>query len=438
MDALRITGGRPIAGTIAVSGSKNAALPMMAASILADEPVTLDGVPALGDVRTLAQVLSRLGLSVRREAGGALRLETVDSTPVRASAQLVRRMRAGFCVLGPLVARRGKAIVPLPGGCAIGDRPVDLHVRGLAALGADIRVRQGCVVATAERLIGAQIHLAGPSGPTVTGTANILCAATLARGRTVITGAATEPEVVDLGHFLISLGARIEGLGSSTIEIDGVNQLGGARYRVIPDRIEAATLLCAAAISGGSITVCGVIPQHMAAVLETISATGASLEVRAETISLRAAAAPRPVRVIARPHPHVPTDVQAQLTALAALTPGVSRIEDSVFPERFHHVAELVRLGADIRRTRSRAIVRGVPGLTGGTVRATDLRASAALVLAGLAADGVTTIRNIHHLDRGYERLDEKLNLLGAKIERVRPLQKRGLSVADRLSGVFA
>jgi UDP-N-acetylglucosamine 1-carboxyvinyltransferase len=420
MDAFWITGGRPLCGTVEASGSKNAALPMMAAAILADCPVTLDRVPELLDVNTLWQLLARLGVSVCRDQHGAMSLENVDPAPVRADARLVRRMRASFCVLGPLVARRGRAIVPLPGGCAIGDRPVDLHLHGLAALGADIRIRRGHVMAEARRLVGANVHMAGPRGPTVTGTANVMSAATLARGTTVITGAATEPEIVDLGQFLNVLGARIDGLGTSAIEIRGVDQLGGGRYRVIPDRIEAATLLCAGAISEGSVAVRDANPRHMTAVLDVLREMGASIDVSGGSISLRAARLHRPIDVIARPYPAVPTDVQSQLTALATLCSGESRIEDRVFPDRFHHVPELARLGADIRHTPAGALVRGVAGLKGGHVTATDLRASAALVLAGLAAEGQTIIDRIYHLDRGYERLDEKLLQLGARVERVK------------------
>jgi UDP-N-acetylglucosamine 1-carboxyvinyltransferase len=419
MDAFRITGGVPLVGTVEASGSKNAALPMMAAAILADGPVTLDRVPDLVDVRTLSLLLSRLGVSVRCESAATLHLENVNPAPVRADARLVRRMRASFCVLGPLVARRGRAIVPLPGGCAIGDRPVDLHLHGLAALGADIRIRRGHVVAEARRLVGAKVHMAGPRGPTVTGTANVMSAATLARGTTVITGAAAEPEIVDLGRFLNMLGARIAGLGTSTIEIHGVDQLGGGRYRVIPDRIEAATLLSAGAISGCNVTVRDVMADHMTAVLDTLAEMGALVQVHGDAISVRAATLRRPVKLIARPYPAIPTDVQSQLTALATLSRGDSRIEDRVFPERFHHVPELGRLGADIRRTAAGAVVRGVSRLTGTRVTATDLRASAALVLAGLAAEGVTVVDRIGHLDRGYERLDEKLQQLGARIKRV-------------------
>ncbi|HEY4309737.1 MAG TPA: UDP-N-acetylglucosamine 1-carboxyvinyltransferase [Pirellulales bacterium] len=420
MDALRIKGGIPLSGRVAVSGSKNAALPMMAAAILSDGPVTLDGVPDLLDVQTLSSLLSRLGVAVRRDGAGSVHLENIDPALIRADRRLVARMRASFCVLGPLLARRRRAVVPLPGGCAIGERPIDLHLHGLTALGADIRVRRGYVIARARRLVGAKVNLLGPHGPTVTGTANVMSAATLARGVTTITGAAIEPEIVDLANLLVSFGARIAGQGTSTIEIHGVDQLGGARYRIIPDRIEAATLMCAAAITGGSVTLRNAPTEHMQAVLAVLESMGCMLDIQEREITLRAADVTRPIRITALPYPGIPTDVQSQLTAVATLAAGCSRIEDRVFPDRFHHLRELVRLGADIRRAPGRASVRGVMQLTGATATATDLRASAALVLAGLAADGETIVRRIRHLDRGYERLEEKLASLGARIERMK------------------
>lgn len=428
MSHFEITGGVPLHGEVRCSGSKNAALPIMAAAILASEPVQIEAVPYLADVHTQARVLRHLGLSVVTTTGHglvdenvcqAMTLETVDPTPVRAPEGLVRRMRASFCVLGPLLARRGRAIVPLPGGCNIGNRPVDLHLKGLAALGASIRLEHGYVVATARRLTGAAIDLSGPNGPTVTGTANVLSAAVLARGVTIITGAAVEPEIVDLGHLLIAMGARIEGLGTPTLRIEGVDQLGGATHRLIPDRIEAATLLMAAAISGGSATAVGVVPKHFDAVLAKLHEAGAEISVDADRVSLAAKRPLRPVDIVAEPYPGVPTDIQAQWTALAALADGTSTIRDRVFPSRFLHVAELNRLGAEITCRNGAAVVRGVPHLDGARVTACDLRASAALVLAGLAAEGQTIVSHIHHLDRGYERLDHKLRQLGARIERV-------------------
>jgi UDP-N-acetylglucosamine 1-carboxyvinyltransferase len=415
MSHFLITGGAPLHGTVRVSGAKNAALPMMAAAILADGPVRLDGVPRLADVRTLAFVLGDLGVSVAREADG-LRLETVEPARSRARYAWGRRMRASFCVLGPLLARRGRAVVPLPGGCRLGDRPVDLHLRGLAALGADIRLEHGCVVATARRLRGADIVLGGPRGSTVTGTANVLSAAVLACGRTTILGAAREPEIVDLGNFLNAMGGRIRGLGTPTLEIDGVPCLVGTRYRIIPDRIEAATLLLAAAITGGSATVTGVVIDHLRAVLDGLQAAGANVEVGPARVALHGNGRLRAIDLVAEPYPGMPTDLQAQWTALAALAEGRSRIEDRVFPSRFGHVAELNRLGARITCGDGAARIEGVARLDAARVAASDLRGSAALVLAGLAACGHTTVSNIHHLDRGYERLDAKLRQLGADI----------------------
>ncbi len=420
MDAFRIIGGTPLSGAVEVSGAKNSALPIMAATILADRPVTLENVPELLDVRTLARVLTGLGVASRRDSPGRLTLQTIDATRNRASRALVSRMRASFCVLGPLLARRGRAIVPLPGGCLIGDRPVDLHLTGLAALGADIRLHNGCVHATAKKLRGAVIDLAGPYGPTVTGTSNVLSAAVLARGTTVIHGAATEPEIVDLGQFLIQLGARISGLGTSTIEIHGVEQLTGATYRIIPDRIEAITLLAAGVISGGAVTVQGVRRDHLKAVLDVLADMGVQLDIAKYSITASVRGRLQGVDVIARPYPGVPTDVQSQLTALATVATGRSRIVDQVFPERFHHLPELQRMGAEIARHGNAAEINGVRRLRGAVTTATDLRASAALVLAGLAAEGVTIVKRIGHLDRGYERLEEKLHRLGAQVERIR------------------
>ncbi len=423
-----ITGGVALHGTVRVSGAKNAALPMMAAAILAGEPVRLENVPWLADVRTQTQLLRCLGMRVTVEkeiTGGAdipvcpaLLLETIDLAPVRAKEGLVRRMRAGFCVLGPLLARRGRAVVPLPGGCNIGVRPVDLHLKGLAALGADIRLEHGYVVAAARRLNGAEIDLSGPCGPTVTGTANVMSAAVLARGTTTIRGAAVEPEIVDLGRFLLAMGAKIEGLATPTIRIEGVGQLGGASHRLIPDRIEAATLLIAAAITRGSATVVGVVPRHFDAALAKLAAAGAAIEVGPDCVSITAPRRLRAVDIVAEPYPGIPTDLQAQWTALASVSEGVSRIEDRVFPNRFLHAAELNRLGAEIVVGQGTATVKGVEHLSGARVAACDLRASAALLLAALAADGHTTVEHIHHLDRGYQRLDQKLQQLGAKIER--------------------
>jgi len=372
-------------------------------------------------VQTLAMVLRDLGLAVENDGKGVVRLETVDGSRSFAGYELVRRMRASFCVLGPLLARRGRAVVALPGGCNIGPRPVDLHLSGLAALGAELRIESGHVIARARRLKGAQISLAGPCGPTVTGTANVLSAAVLADGATTINGAALEPEIVDLGNFLNRLGARISGLGTPIIRVEGVSQLGGGRYRVIPDRIEAATLLLAAAIAAGELTVTRAIPAHLHAVLAKLEEAGFEVRSGEDWLAIRAASRPRAVDIVAEPYPGIPTDVQAQFMALLALAKGTSTVGDRVFRNRFQHVAELNRLGARIQLGPEGVVVCGVERLSGATVQATDLRASAALILAGLAAEGKTVVEQAHHLDRGYQRLDEKLNRLGARIVRVAP-----------------
>lgn len=443
MSHFNIVGGISLRGEVRASGAKNAALPIMAASILADEPVRLQNVPRLIDVHTQAQVLRDLGMRVAwrcnpaaaaphvavfsRTDGTAecaesvaeeMTLETVYAGAVRAGHRSVRRMRASFCVLGPLLARRGRAVVPLPGGCNIGDRPVDLHLKGLAALGAEITLQHGCILATAKRLRGAAIDLGGPRGPTVTGTANVMSAAVLARGVTTLHNAAREPEVVDLGRFLIRLGAKIEGLGAATIVIDGVEQLGGGIHRLIPDRIEAATLLMAAAITRGVAAVHGVAPEHLGEVLAKFREAGVQIAVGEDCVSIDASDSLRAVDLVAEPYPGIPTDLQAQWTALLSLAEGTSTVEDRVFPGRFLHVAELNRLGARIECLRGAARVRGMARLEGARVTACDLRASAALVLAGLAAKGRTTVDRVHHLDRGYDRFDDKLRQLGAEIER--------------------
>jgi UDP-N-acetylglucosamine 1-carboxyvinyltransferase len=426
MSHFTIDGGAPLAGAVRASGSKNAALPMMAASILAEGPVQLDGVPDLADVDTLGLLLAELGVRSLRTPGGSMVLETVDWKPVEASYELVRRMRASFCVVGPLVAKRGRAVVPLPGGCNIGPRPVDLHLAGLGALGADLQIQGGYVVARACKLNGANVHLTGSRGPSVTGTANVLSAAVLADGITTITGAAVEPEIVDLGNFLTRMGARIEGLGTSTLVITGVRQLEGTTYRVIPDRIEAATLLLAGAITRGNVTVNGVTAAHLGSVLRTLRTAGLAVRISKNQVTLQCARAACPVVVTAQPYPGIPSDLQAQWMALLCLARGRSMVRDCVFPYRFKHVDELRRLGAKIDLRGSIALIDGVKCLRGASVTASDLRASAALILAGLAAHGQTTVHQIHHLDRGYQRLEEKLSALGAAIRRVGVTRDRG------------
>ena len=419
MEKLVIRGGRPLRGTVAVAGSKNAALPIMAACLLADEPVILENVPHLADVETLTQLLDGLGLASIRLPTGAIHLQVNDSSRCEADADLVRRMRASFCVLGPLVAKRGHARVALPGGCKIGDRPVDLHLKGLAALGADITIENDQVTARARKLRGAAINLTGERGTTVTGTCNVMSAAVLAEGDTMIDGAAREPEVIDLGRFLGELGAQIDGLGTSRIHIRGVRQLSGGYYSIIPDRIEAATLMTAAAVTRGELKLTNIRRTQLTAVIAKLRHVGLTIDGDRNTLAVHGDRPLRATDLDTAPYPGVPTDVQAQLTALLSLAAGTSRIRDHVFPDRFHHLAELRRMGAQIRQHDNEATVTGVRSLHSAEVTATDLRASAALLLAALAARGETTLRQIYHLDRGYEQLDEKLRSVGAEIRRV-------------------
>jgi UDP-N-acetylglucosamine 1-carboxyvinyltransferase len=345
-------------------------------------------------------------------------LEVVDETECVAQYDLVRRMRASICVLGPLLARRGRACVSLPGGCAIGDRPVDLHLKGLAALGADIKIERGYIWARARRLKGNRIYLGGPFGSTVTGTCNVMTAAALAEGTTHIEAAACEPEVVDLGNFLNRLGAHISGLGTPFLQIEGVDRLVGADHTVLPDRIEAGTLMLAAAITNGDVVLDNIRLEHLTAVVETLRGMGVTIEEFGEAIRVMVRGDLRPVDCIMLPYPGLPTDLQAQVMALLCTVPGISIVTDKVFPDRFMHVAELCRLGATIRREGASAIISGTSHLSGASIMASDLRASAALVLAALAARGDSVVRRIYHLDRGYERLEYKLKDLGAAIQR--------------------
>ncbi len=419
MDMFIIRGGRALAGEVTVSGAKNAALPIMAASLAVDGPCRLRNVPDLVDVRTLSTLLRELGMSVTRDKNGDLVLSTSNDSPFVAEYEQVRRMRASICVLGPLLGRRKRACVSLPGGCNIGHRPIDLHLKGLAALGADIRVERGYVVAEAERLKGADVYLGGPFGSTVTGTCNVMSAAVFAEGTTTIEAAACEPEVVDLGHFLNSMGANISGLGTPFLRIAGVERLTGTEHTVIPDRIEAATLMMAAAITGGDITLDSVRADHMTAVIEKLREIGVTIDVDGQRMRVRCLQELSPTDCIALPYPGIPTDVQAQLTALLSTVPGISIVTDKVFPDRFMHVSELLRMGAQIRREGNNSIVSSSSQLSGASVMASDLRASAALILAALAADGESVVRRIYHLDRGYERLEDKLRQLGADVRRV-------------------
>lgn len=420
MDMFVVEGGVSLRGSISASGAKNAALPILAATIAASGTSVIRGVPRLVDVQTLISLLRSLGLSVDWTGTDDLSLRVVSEENCTAEYDLVRKMRASVCVLGPLLARRGQACVSLPGGCNIGERPIDIHLRGLSALGADIRVERGYVIATARRLIGNTINLSGPQGSTVTGTCNVMVAAALARGKSVLHAAACEPEVIDLGEYLNSMGARISGLGSPTIEIEGVAELHGAEHQLIPDRIEAATLMIAAGITRGEVRVENVRIDHLRMVLQKLREIGLTIESSGNALLAVGSATYQPTNCTALPYPGVPTDLQAQLMAWLANVPGSSRIVDDVFPDRFMHVSELVRMGARIRRESFGAMIDGVERLQGACVMASDLRASAALVLAALAADGESVIRRIYHLDRGYNGLERKLASLGARIRRVK------------------
>ncbi len=421
MDRFRIEGGTALAGTVDVSGAKNAALPLLAATLLTDAPCVLRGIPDLVDVATMLRILQRLGVEVRRDPDGAVRTQVRDRSAVRAPRDLVKTMRASICVLGPLLGRRGQAEVSFPGGCVFGPRPIDLHLHGLERLGAAVEVSEGYIRVRrgARTSREREIYLGGPFGPTVTGTTNVLCAAVVTPGTTVIQSAACEPEVVDLARALVAMGAHIEGIGSPTLAIEGVEELRGMDHRVIPDRVEAGTLLAAVAATGGDVVVRGADPRVLTAPLDLLSRMGVGVERVAEGLRVRASGGrPQPVDVVTLPYPGFPTDLQAQWMALLTRADGNSFVTEKIYPERFIHVAELQRMGAHIRKEGPTAIVIGVPRLSGCELMASDLRASAALVIAGLAAEGTTLVERVYHLDRGYERLEAKLAALGARIVR--------------------
>ena len=417
MARIQINGGVPLEGEVWISGAKNAVLPILVASLLGDEPSRINNVPHLQDVTTTIELLGRMGARISVNERMQIEIDPRSLEHYEAPYELVKTMRASILVLGPLVARYGRAKVSLPGGCAIGTRPVDLHLHGLRALGAEVEVRNGNIEARADRLRGTRIVL---DTVTVTGTENILMAATLADGTTVIENAAQEPEVVDLAHFLVAMGAKISGAGSNTITVEGVERLQGTEYRVLPDRIETGTYLVACAMTGGQIRCVRARPAHLDAVLEKLAEAGAEIRTGEDWIELDMRGRRlRSVDVTTAPYPAFPTDMQAQFTALNAIADGTAVITETVFENRFMHVQELQRLGADIRLKGNTAIVRGVSRLTGAPIMATDLRASASLVLAGLVADGVTVVDRVYHIDRGYEIIEEKLGALGARIKRI-------------------
>ncbi|GAB4521930.1 MAG: UDP-N-acetylglucosamine 1-carboxyvinyltransferase [Phycisphaerales bacterium] len=428
MDAFVIEGGTPLRGTLRVNGSKNAALPLMAATLLTDEPLTLRGVPRLADIANMRRLLNELGCDESHEDDGALRLHTVDESGSHARYDIVRTMRASICVLGPMLARRGSARVSMPGGCAIGERPVDLHLRGMEALGARVTLTSGDILVEAPggRLRGGHVFLGGAFGPTVLGTANVMSAATLARGTTVIESAACEPEIVDVARLLTSMGARIEGAGTPRITVHGVETLHGADHEVLADRIEAGTYLIAAGITDGELELTNCPIDALLALQDHLTRAGVHVEVVDASDPLRATvrASRRngltPITITTHPHPGFPTDLQAQMMALLTLAEGNSVVTERIFPERFLHVAELSRMGARLFRQGPTVVVSGVDGLVGAPVMASDLRASAGLVLAGMAAKGTTIVRRVYHLDRGYERMERTLQGVGAKIQRVK------------------
>ena len=413
-----ISGGRRLDGTVQVSGAKNASLPIMAAALLAEGRSVISNVPDLADVRQAEALLGDLGMSVSRDEGGRLHLAVKDETNSHATYDHVRRMRASICVLGPLLAKRRRARVAMPGGCAIGARPVDLHLRGLRAMGAKIELDGGDIVAAADRLTGASIFLGGPFGSTVLGTANVMTAATLAKGTTVIESAACEPEIADLADYLNSMGARISGAATPRVTIEGVKRLTAAEHTIIPDRIEAGTFMMAAAMTDGQVKLPGARLEHMMAVVDKLREIGVVVERAGGGLEVSAGDELRPADVTTQPYPGFPTDLQAQLTAVLCLASGNSAVTERVFPDRFMHVAELLRMGAEIRKEGPTALVSGVAELIGAPVMASDLRASAALVLAGLVARGSTEVSRIYHIDRGYERIEAKLTALGADIKR--------------------
>ena len=418
MDMFIIEGGSRLKGRIPLSGAKNAALPIMAAALLTDEKIILHNVPNLSDIHLQSKLLEHLGAEVIRQKDNSLHIQVKDSDCCHADYELVRQMRASICVLGPLLARRGRAEVSMPGGCAIGDRPIDLHLSGLKALGGSIHLDGGYVSTTCSRLKGAEVFLGGPFGSTVLGTANIMSAATLASETTLIESAACEPEIVDLANFLNSMGAKITGQGTPRITIEGVESLHASEYRILPDRIEAGTFMVAAAITNGELTIENCPRQSLMAVIDRLRHIGVHIEPDGNDVCVSSDRRLNPVDLTTQPYPGFPTDLQAQVMALLCFADGNSMVTEKIFPDRFMHIAELNRMGAQLRKEGPTVLVQGVRELTGAPIMASDLRASAALVLAGLMAKGQTQVSRVYHIDRGYEHIEEKLNAVGANIIR--------------------
>jgi UDP-N-acetylglucosamine 1-carboxyvinyltransferase len=418
MEKLVVEGGVPLRGAVDVRGSKNAALPILFATLLSGERCVIRNVPHLKDVTTTMDILGQLGMRCERSDDGSIVTELDAPELITAPYEYVSRMRASICSLGPLLARRKRAKVAMPGGCQIGVRPIDLHLKGLRELGARIDEKHGYIEAEADELRGATVYLGGPFGSTVLGTANVMMAAVLARGTTVIQAAACEPEIVDLADFLNTMGAKVRGAGTPRVVIEGVDELGGADHTVIADRIEAGTLLIAGAITRGDVIVRGAEVEHLAALLDVLKKAGVRIESGADWARVFTNGAFRPVDVTTLPYPGFPTDLQAQVMSLLSLADGISIVVEKVYPDRFFHIAELARMGAQIRKEGSFAVISGVKRLSGAPVKASDLRASACLILAGLVASGTTEVHAIHHLDRGYEKIEERLCSLGALVRR--------------------
>lgn len=421
MEVVRINGGKPLNGTVRVSGAKNACLPIFAAALLTSEPCIIDNVPQLSDVQFMCKILADLGATVEALGPHTWRVEA-KSISHQAPYELVRKMRASICLMGPLVGRLKKAYISLPGGCVIGHRPIDLHLKGLQKLGCTIEISNGYINVQADKARGGYVFLGGRHGSTVTGTANLIMASVLTPGRTYIESAACEPEVVDLCNMLVKMGARIEGIGSHSLFIEGVSALGGCEYRVIPDRIEAGTYLTAGLLTEGALTVEGIHPNLLGAFLHKLEEAGAKLDIDYENKRITALSTPNdlnPIEVITLPYPGFPTDLQAQITTLLAFTPGMSIITERIYPNRFMHVSELQRMGADISLEGASVIIHGKKSLSGAPVMASDLRASAALYLAGIASQGETWVQRVYHIDRGYDHIDEKLISVGACMQRL-------------------
>ena len=429
MEKMIIEGGYPLNGRVKVNGAKNAALPIMAACLLINGTSKLKSIPELTDVKTLCKILNELGADTKKCSDGSLNITVKEERNITAPYDLVRTMRASICVLGPLLGKRGMAKVSIPGGCSIGSRPIDIHIKGIKSLGARVEVKDGYVIATGEKLKGCEIYLGGPYGSTVLGTCNTIMAAVLAEGRTIIENAACEPEVQDLANFLNKAGANISAIGENNLVIDGVDELNGVEHEIIPDRIEAGTIMIAGAITGGNIVLENDASCYLASVIDKLREAGVDIKitdadkntpgrVQSGECLVKSDGIIKPVNITTLPYPGMPTDMQAQFSALLSIANGTSIITERVFPHRFMHVAELNRMGANIMNEDAIAIIKGVPTLSGTTVMASDLRASASLIVAGLAAKGITEIRRLYHIDRGYERLEDRLTSLGAKIWR--------------------